>query len=48
MCPKKRGKCAIVIPHATQIPDVMILNCAYGVETNVVKPLEGENYMPKL
>jgi hypothetical protein len=48
---KKRGEPAIDIARATQIPDIMIhitLKSAQGVETKAVKPLEGENYMPKV
>jgi hypothetical protein len=51
MCCKKRGKHEIDIERATQFPDMMIhttLKSAQAVETKAVKPLKGENYMPKM
>lgn len=43
--------CVIGFAHATQIPGMMIhttLKSAQGVETKAIKPLKGENYMPKV
>jgi hypothetical protein len=51
ICCNQRGEHAIDIVHATQIPGMMIhtaLKSAQAVETNAVKPPEGENYMPKV
>jgi hypothetical protein len=48
---EKRGERATDIARAIHIPEMMIyttLKSAQEIETKAIKPLEGENYTPKV